>query len=266
MSHSSSENCPNCGSHIHKEQLYCSQCGQAAHLHRINAGYLLHEAIHYFTHADKGIFFLLKSLTLSPGEAARQYMRGQRRKYFAPLTFFLLAAAVMVFGVKMSTGNVDAIIASLQAKISAADAAEKRMLGFQLRGMIVRRFTSQYSNLVSMLATPLLVFFMWLCYKKQSYNYMEHLVANLYFTGYTALFYGLLFMPLMRINGNKYYRIFLVVYFVFEIIYRSLSYYYFVPSRGTGAAVKAFLTSLFASLFWAVFSYLLIFLYIRYGG
>jgi hypothetical protein len=266
MSHSSSENCPNCGSHIDKDQLYCSQCGQAAHLHRINAGYLLHEAIHYFTHADKGIFFLLKSLTLKPGEAARQYIKGQRRRYFAPLTFFLLAVGVMVFGVKMSTESVDTIIAGLQAKISAADVAEKRILGFQLRGMIVRRFTSQYSNLVSMLATPLLVVFMWLCYKKQPYNYMEHLVANLYFTGYTSLFYGLLFVPLMRINGGKYSGMFLVVYFVFEIIYRTLSYYYFVPSRGTGAAVKAFLSSLLASLFWAVFSSLLIFLYIRYGG
>jgi hypothetical protein len=53
--------------------------------------------IHYFTHADKGIFQLLKALVTQTGTVAREFVSGKRKKYFPPFNFFLIVAALFVF-------------------------------------------------------------------------------------------------------------------------------------------------------------------------
>ena len=56
-----------------------------------------HEVVHFFTHADKGIFYLVKMLATNPGKVAREYIRGKRKKYFSPLNFFLVVVGLFVF-------------------------------------------------------------------------------------------------------------------------------------------------------------------------
>ena len=57
-------NCLNCNAPLTSTQKFCGECGQKTALKRVNLHDVLHDAIHYFTHADKGIFTLLKSLVL----------------------------------------------------------------------------------------------------------------------------------------------------------------------------------------------------------
>ncbi|GEM_PF-4297466 len=80
--------CLNCGAAWQPGMNYCPQCGQKTDIHRLTFTHILHEFFHAFTHADKGIFHLLKGLATQPGTVAREYVEGKRKKYFNPFTFF----------------------------------------------------------------------------------------------------------------------------------------------------------------------------------
>ena len=81
-------NCFNCEASLEKGFEFCPQCGQPAHHHRLNLSHISHEVLHFFTHADKGIFYLVKELFIKPGVVTREYIAGKRKKYFSPLSFF----------------------------------------------------------------------------------------------------------------------------------------------------------------------------------
>lgn len=80
--------CKNCAGELTESYAFCPGCGQKAHLHRLSWHEIGHGLVHYFTHADKGIFSLLKDLATKNGVVAREYIEGQRRKYFPPPNFF----------------------------------------------------------------------------------------------------------------------------------------------------------------------------------
>ena len=93
-------NCKNCGALISGK--FCNECGQKASVGELTLHELVHEFWHSVTHTDKGILRLLKDLALHPKSVYLNYFSGQRKKYFSPVTFFLVAAALLIFtGIKV---------------------------------------------------------------------------------------------------------------------------------------------------------------------
>ena len=74
--------CANCAAPLDPQFRYCPQCSQKVDLHRLSLHDIFHDVVHYFTHADKGFFGLLKDLAVSTGKVAREYVTGKRKKYF----------------------------------------------------------------------------------------------------------------------------------------------------------------------------------------
>src|SRR5689334_17205611 len=98
--------CKNCEGSF--EGKFCSNCGQKADIHRITLKHLFHELFHAITHADKGILLLAKDLLTRPGYVAREYLDGKRKKYFNPLSFMVITAAVSAFVIH-ETGYFEAM-------------------------------------------------------------------------------------------------------------------------------------------------------------
>ena len=94
-------NCKNCDIELQPHYDFCPKCSQKTKLHRLSMHEVVHEGIHYFTHADKGLFQLIRDLTIKTGTVAREYAEGKRKKYFSPLNFFLLAATLYVFVINL---------------------------------------------------------------------------------------------------------------------------------------------------------------------
>ena len=259
-------NCLNCGDPLLPSKNFCANCGQKSIAHRLSLHEIGHEALHYFTHADKGIFHLVKELAVSPGKVAREFVEGRRKQYFPPLNFFLIVAAICLFmaGVVYkyqsanSTINSRSVIAQSNktSSISPSPVMLKRMAN-------MGKFFSKYSNLLPMAAVPLLSFLIWLFYIKGRYNYSEHLVANMYISGFTVLVYSVIIQPAKLLVGNSSYLLY--VYFIFEIIYRIISYYYFINKRTRASLVKAMLVNLAIIGFWILLTSSLIRIYIQNG-
>lgn len=258
-------NCLNCSQPLDQQAAYCPACGQKTAIHRISFHELWHDVVHYFTHADKGIFHLFFQLAKQPGVAAREYIQGKRSKYFKPLNFWLIVAGLLVFvtGIFYKPNDKRSQAMEQAAQRIQDPVKKQQLLAMATRTRTVSKITGKYSNVINMIATPLLTVFFWLIYSKGKYNYTEHLVANMYFVGFIMIFYALVFFPLQSIVPPSASLVILGSFFLFEIIYRGRAYYQFMDKKGTGPMIKAYLTSLLLSVIWAGLTATLIFLYIR---
>lgn len=262
-------NCLNCGNTISPGQKFCPQCGQKADTHRISLHEITHDAVHYFTHADKGIFHLVKELARRPGIVARDYVDGKRKTYFKPLNFLLIVAGIVVFMTSAlhkeyprPTGGQSANNARVERPAPPSPA----QIEMYNRAAKASKFTSKYSNVINLFATPVFAALIWLFYYRRRYNYIEHLVANMYFVPFIMLAYAFIVVPVHWFSSS--YTVFMGVlyaFFAFEIIYRGLAYYQFMGKKGAWQLLKAMGVSLIASGIWITLTSGFIRYYIRHG-
>ncbi len=240
----------NCEGPIVQGQRFCSSCGQRAEVHRISAHEVVHDTVHYFTHADKSIFRLVKSLALQPGVAAREYVAGKRTQWFKPLNFLLIVAAIIALMTGLFYKENDKIVVKMRQSAERIEnpAAKNNLLQKARRVENVNYITGRYSNIINIVATPFVTIFFWLAYRKR-FNYFECLVGHMYFTGFVTLLYALIFVPLINIFPaiNLYA---LGLFFLIEVLYKAVSFYRFNNVPGTGPLLKAGLTSFFTTIFW----------------
>ncbi len=90
--HTHETECLNCGTPLVGE--FCSNCGQAAHVHR-TAIALLHDIAHGVFHFEGRIWNTLPMLAIRPGELTRRYVHGERAKFVSPMALFLFSVFLM---------------------------------------------------------------------------------------------------------------------------------------------------------------------------
>jgi hypothetical protein len=81
--------CKNCGNFFVGK--YCNQCGEKVfEEHDRSFKHLFEEVFHFLTHFEGTFFNTLKVLPGKPGRISTDFTAGIRRKYFKPLSFFLM--------------------------------------------------------------------------------------------------------------------------------------------------------------------------------
>lgn len=246
--------CQNCFQSFSDDYGYCPNCGQKAHLHRISFHDIAHDAVHYFTHADKGIFFLLKKLITETGAVARKYIEGQRKQYFTPLNFFLICVAIFVI-----VNNVVKPLPSLPQEETTQTVSVEEMRAAQ-----VQDFFKQHGKMVSIFALPFIAFLYYLFYIKGRYNFAEHVVANMYMTGFTLLVYAIAWLIFAGLFP-KLAGFISAALLVFQAVYNSVFYYRFMNNLTTAGAVKATAVSFLCIFSWVLFSFAVIMFYVARG-
>jgi hypothetical protein len=191
--------CLNCQTPIHTKDKFCKNCGQKANTHRLSMHDIGHELLHAFTHADKGILFLIKELIQHPGFVIKEYIEGKRKKYFSPFTFLLI-----IVGISTLAMNWSGFIAENPAYA-------------KMPNNPVKDFFTKHVNIVILLNVPLLAMFNTLFFYKQL-NYAENLVVAAFTSGIRSIFFTLLIAPLWLLVHNWYYIItisYIIAWFIF---------------------------------------------------
>lgn len=81
--------CKNCGHHFTGK--FCNNCGEKLYTSKDKSIlHFLEEGLHFITHFEGKFFTTLKAILLKPGKLSLDYCNGARKKYFKPLSFFLL--------------------------------------------------------------------------------------------------------------------------------------------------------------------------------
>lgn len=169
MSHTICKNC-----HHSFKGNYCNNCGQSSHTHPINFKYLIHELQHGFLHVDKGIFFTLKELFTRPGDSIREFIEGKRVKHFKPIISLVIILAT-IYGLlshyfKMEVLEVDSNFVSDNTSF--------------LKDLLkIRNWIYDHFVWVSLLSIPLYSLGTLFAFRKQKYNFTEHIVLNTFLAG-----------------------------------------------------------------------------------
>lgn len=159
--------CKNCETNFNGR--YCNNCGQPAATYRINSRFLSKDIQHTFFHFEKKFWRTLKELILEPGVLIRNYLDGKRERYYKPISSVIVLASFygflfhfldLHFFVKLATNESKDTI-----KIDYNQINEWYIVHF---------------SWLTLLMIPLYALANKICFSKQQYNYIEHIVASCY--------------------------------------------------------------------------------------
>ncbi len=152
--------CKNCNSVV--DGNFCPQCGQATNTHRINALYFLHDIPHSVFHVDKGFPYTFYQLIKRPALALDEYLDGRRVRYYRPLSYVLIMSAICV----LIVSRIRIYMQELQQHLG--------------QGSPHTSFLSHYQAIFIFLMIPLAGGITWLVFRKNKYNFWEHILINTY--------------------------------------------------------------------------------------
>lgn len=85
--------CKNCGNLFTGK--YCNECGEKVYTeHDKKLSHVFEEAFHFITHLDSKFLKSLKYLFSKPGFISKEYCEGKRKKYFKPVSLFLIGVVI----------------------------------------------------------------------------------------------------------------------------------------------------------------------------
>lgn len=151
---------------------FCNNCGQKE-THRYSVAHVLHELVHVFTHADKGIFSFAWNILRKPGVVALDLVEGRRKRYFNLFQYLLIIVGFVTF-LMVKTNFVDFTMRTMNdlnnLKVSSRQAELQT---------IIANGVQKYNNIFQMMLIPVYALFSWLLLgKKMNYNYAENIVLH----------------------------------------------------------------------------------------
>lgn len=169
---------------------FCHNCGTALALPRFTMHSLGHSLVHDLHLVENTFVRLTRDLALRPGPTI-QGILDRRRKYMGPLSYYITSAALFAFAaVKVH------YFAHMPVAGSNASAEVKKTMDE------VMHLLEGQLKLISLVLIPIQAFFTWLVFKKQRYNYAEHLVMNLLAGGVGNVVWLFTCLPLFLIWPN----------------------------------------------------------------
>jgi hypothetical protein len=150
--------CSNCNNIFEGE--FCNVCGQKI-AHRYTVNHVVHELVHVFTHADKGIFSFAWQLLYKPGYIANDLIEGRRKRYFNLFQYLIIVLGIVTFLI-----NKTALFEKTAETMSAMgiNPANQNQLSIKMQQQY-NEFLKKYYNIFQFLMIPFFAFFAYLFLK-----------------------------------------------------------------------------------------------------
>ncbi|HVF81098.1 MAG TPA: DUF3667 domain-containing protein [Flavisolibacter sp.] len=85
--------CKNCGNNFQGK--YCNECGEKVYTeHDRSVVHFFEETFHFVTHFEGSFFTTIKTMFTKPGLLSQEWCRGLRKRFFKPISFFLLLVVI----------------------------------------------------------------------------------------------------------------------------------------------------------------------------
>lgn len=190
-------NCVNCGKAA--QENYCPNCGQPLAVKRIT----LREGWSDFwskVYGFDGLFTrTLWDLTRRPGVVARQYINGNRVKYYGPIGYFFLMITIFLLVVGMLDINLLDFISqkrNVYSSVTGIEGGDNKLTAF------IIDFVSQNIRAMAFLNIPFQAFAARVLFKKSGLNFVENMVVPFYFMGHL---YWLTLLSVLLYQYNSSY-------------------------------------------------------------
>jgi len=180
--------CKNCGQHFKGH--FCNNCGQPASTHEINSHFLWHDIQHGFFHFNNGIFYTARQLFTRPGHSIREFIQGKRVKHFKPISLVILLATV--YGLLSHTFHINVLS---EIKITGLGNDE-------INAEQIKEWIDTHYAWVTLMTLPFYALGTFIAFRKQGYNFMEHLVLNAFLAGQRLFFHIAVFPIIYLLNST----------------------------------------------------------------
>ncbi len=174
--------CKNCGYTFSGN--YCNNCGQAANLPELSLHYVWHEIQHGIFHFDNGIFYTIKQLLTRPGHTAREFINGKRIHHFKPISLVVVLATFY--------GILFHFFINSISEVKLETTAENTLSVYEN----LNRWYLDHFAYISLILTLIATVTSFYIFKKQGYNFVEHLILNAFYVS-LILVVMLLIFPLL---------------------------------------------------------------------
>jgi hypothetical protein len=208
--------CKNCNNVY--EDSFCNKCGQKT-VHRYTIGHVLHEVMHVFTHADKGIFSFAWNIIRKPGIVALDLVEGRRKRYFNLFQYLLIIVGFTTF-LLVKADVIGNTVKTMNAANNFQMSARQAEFQMQVSGAM-----QKYNNIIQIILIPIFALFSWLFVARKQYNYAETIVLHSVSSAQTNTF-AIITTALLLFPG-KFFNIFFVgilslavMLFSFTLAYR----------------------------------------------
>jgi hypothetical protein len=155
-------------------QRFCSICGQRTDTARLTVRDIANDFTHAVFHVDHSVASLFRALLSRPGQVARGYVLGSRKRYFGPFAFLLLVIGITTL-----------VISSLGFQVVSSSNPND--------GSVI--FLQRHPNLIQLMQVPLLGLVCQLFFIEQRLNFAEHVVLAAYTMAMRAAFFAGVAMP-----------------------------------------------------------------------
>lgn len=208
--------CKNCGNSIHVK--YCTYCGQETIKHRLTLKELLGKFTEAITHADTGVFTLIKHLAIKPADVAKEYIAGKRKKYYSPMKYLVLIVTVSA----LITLHYEKHQVPFEP-VFAVDSDIDDVVEWEY-------FHHNYYKYMIFLSIPLASLITFLVFRRSGLNFSENLVLNTYLLSQVILLHTLLITPLL-IYSSTFDDLIIFVYMILAVVYLIWGYAAFFKGR-----------------------------------
>ena len=193
--------CKNCGNTFIGK--YCNNCGEKVYSAKDKSLLnLFSEGFHFITHFEGTLFTTLKAILFKPGKLSLDFCNGERKKYYKPLSFFLLIVILyLIFpffeGLNMKLHfheNNDLYGNYASGKIQEVMA--KKNISFPELELAFHKVSEKASKFLLFIIIPFLAIVSWIFGFKKRKLYYDHFI----FSTELSIFYvlwGYLIFPLI---------------------------------------------------------------------
>lgn len=210
-------NCINCNEEV--STAYCPSCGQRNPVNKINVANVWSDFVSR-TYGFDGMFpRTLKDLTIRPGQVAREYIKGNRVKYYGPIGYFFLMLTLYLL--LASLLEIDLVSFMMQTNPSNVEAQGG---GGQEVVRQVTSWTIDNMRIVSFFIALLTVFFTWVLFKKSKYNFIETGAFVFFVTGHT-MWPSILLLIAYKLSGFVLNSSYLLLLSIGFMIFGFVSFY-----------------------------------------
>ncbi len=214
--------CKNCGYALRTDYSYCPNCGAKVIRKRITFKNLLYDFTERFLNLDNAFIKTFFYLFRQPDDVIGGYIRGVRKKYMNPVSYFTIAVALGgLFVFLFRNVFTDAMDYSMNlGKSMNNDNPMANSLSDSINNAIF-----DYQQLFYILSIPLLAMVSKLIFiDKKQFNLSEHLIINLY--GYSQMSICINVLYILFIWNSK------IIFYIstFNIVFQ-IGYFTYVLKR-----------------------------------
>ena len=94
--------CLNCGTAILAPARFCSHCGQRTDTARLSFADVVRDLMHSFVNVERGPLAFAWALLTRPGEVAREYIEGKRRRHYGPFATLVVLVGATALAVNLT--------------------------------------------------------------------------------------------------------------------------------------------------------------------